>query len=323
LTPPRILFLTSGRDTPSTRFRVRQYYPLLRDRAVVHESPCRPPKDLTHFDLPFGGRPLGLLLFVGKLVSRLTSILRGPLHDLVYLERELLVSLAPRLEKLAIRLAPRTVFDFDDALYLRHPEAIAQICSRATRVIAGNETLAAFARRHTDRVSVVPTPVDTDRFTPGARDGRTVVWTGSAENLKYLAAIRPRIRAPLRVVCNRKPPFECEFVPWSPATEVEALRTAAVGIMPLPDDEWTRGKCGFKLLQYMACGLPVVASPVGVNAEIVGDAGIVTEDWEAGIERAFGLDGRAARARIEERYSVRTVFPRWWAAIEQALSGGV
>ena len=89
--------------------------------------------------------------------------------------------------------------------------------------------------------------------------------------------------------------------------------------MPLPDDEWTRGKCGFKLLQYMACGLPCVASPVGVNPEVIGETGVVTEDWESGIERAFALDGAPARRRIEERYSVRAVFPRMWAAIQSAL----
>jgi glycosyltransferase involved in cell wall biosynthesis len=186
-------------------------------------------------------------------------------------------------------------------------------------VIVGNETLAAWARRHSERVSVVPTPIDADRWTPGARDGRTGGWSGSAENLKQLAAIRERIRPPLRVVCDRKPDFPCEFVPWSPATEVEALRTASVGLMPLPDDEWSRGKCGFKLLQYMACGLPCVASPVGVNAEIVGDTGVLAGDWEAGIERAMGMDGAPARARAVERYSVKSVFPRWLEALRLAL----
>lgn len=320
MSKPKILFLTSGRDVPSTRFRVNQYLPLLRQVARPGVSPCRPSKDLTQLDFRFGGWPLGVLLAWAKLFSRLTAIARGPLHDLVYLERELIVSWTPKLEKLAMKLAPRSIFDFDDAIYLRHPEAIAEICRRATRVIVGNEILAAFARKHTGRVSVVPTSIDTDRYTPGTRDGRTVVWTGSAENLKYLTAIRPQIKRPLRVICNRKPEFDCEFVPWSPSTEVEALKTASVGIMPLPDDDWTRGKCGFKLLQYMACGLPCVASPVGVNAEIVGETGVVGEDWEAALDRAFTLDGAAARARVEERYSVRAVFPRWWDAIQAALA---
>jgi len=320
MSKPNLLFLTSGRDTPSSRFRVLQYLPKLRGVARPSVSPCRPQKDLTQRDFSFGGWPLGMMIGLAKIFSRLTAIARGPLHDLVYIERELLLRWTPGFEKLAMTMAPRSIFDFDDAIYLRHPEKIAAICSRATRVIVGNETLATFARKHTDRVSVVPTAIDTDRYIPGQRDGKTVVWTGSAENLKYLAAIRPRIRQPLRVVCNRKPDFDCEFIPWSPATEVSALRDAAVGIMPLPDEEWTRGKCGFKLLQYMACGLPSVASPVGVNADIIGNTGVIGEDWEAGIEKALSMDGAAARARIQERYSVQAVFPRWWDAIQAALA---
>ena len=317
---PKVLFLTSGRDTPSSRFRVMQYLPKLRDVAQPGVSPCRPQKDLTHRDFRYGGRPFGMMLGAAKLFSRLTAIARAPLHDRVSIERELLIRWTPKLEKLAMKLAPKSIFDFDDAIYLRHPDAVAAICSRATRVVVGNETLAAWARKHTDRVSVIPTTIDTARYTPGTRDGKTVVWTGSAENLKYLAAIRSRIKQPLRVVCNRKPDFDCEFIPWSPATEVAALRTASVGVMPLTDDEWTRGKCGFKLLQYMACGLPCVASPVGVNAEIVGETGVVGEDWEAGIAGALALDGAAARARIEERYSVNAVFPRWWDVIRAAIA---
>jgi len=320
MSKPKLLFLTSGRDTPSSRFRVMQFLPLLREVARPSVSPCRPQKDLTQRDFAFGGWPLGAMIGLAKLFSRLTAIARGPLHDLVYIERELLIRWTPKLEKLAMAMAPKSIFDFDDAIYLRHPEAVAAICARATRVVVGNETLAAWARKHTDRVSVIPTAIDTARYVPGARDGKTVVWTGSAENLKYLAAIRSRIRQPLRVVCDRKPDFDCEYVPWSPATEVEALRTAAVGVMPLPDDDWARGKCGFKLLQYMACGLPSVASPVGVNAEIVGETGVVGEDWEAGIAKALEMDGAAARSRIEERYSVNAVFPRWWDVIRSAIA---
>ena len=115
-----------------------QYLPRLREVARPSVSPCRPQKDLTQRDFTFGGWPLGAMIGLAKLVSRLTSIARGPLHDLVYIERELLVSWSPKLEKLAMKLAPRSVFDFDDAIQLRHPEAVAAICRRATRVIAGN-----------------------------------------------------------------------------------------------------------------------------------------------------------------------------------------
>jgi hypothetical protein len=321
MSKPKILFMTSGRDVPSTRFRIMEYLPRLRQVAQPNLAPCRPTKDLTQRDFRFGGWPLGLMLTAAKLFSRLTAIARGPLHDLVYIERELIVSWAPKLEKLAMKMAPRSIFDFDDAIHLRHPEAVAAICKRATRVIVGNEWLAAFARQHNERVTVIPTPVDTDRFTPGRRDGKTVVWCGSTDNLRYIKEIRPKIKHPLRVVCNSKPDFDCEYVPWSPKTEVEELRNAAVGVMPLPDNDWAKGKCGLKLLQYMACGLPTVYSPYGVNPEVAGATGVAaTTDWAAAIDRAFTMDGAAARERCEQHYSVNALFPRWWDAIQSTIA---
>lgn len=318
---PKILFMTSGRDVPSTRFRINAYQPRLREVARASLAPCRPTKDLTQLDFKFGGWPLGLMLTWAKLFSRLTAIARGPLHDLVYIERELIVSWAPKLEKLAMKMAPRSIFDFDDAIHLRHPEAIGAICKRATRVIAGNEFLASFARQHNDKVTIIPTPVETDRFTPGTPDKKTVVWCGSTDNLRYIKEIRPQIKRPLRVICNSKPDFECEYIPWSPTTEVEQIRNAGVGVMPLPDNDWARGKCGLKLLQYMACGLPTVYSPYGVNSEVSGGTGVpATNDWESAIEKAFTMDGAAARARCEEHYSVKALFPRWWDAIQSALA---
>jgi len=155
MSKPKLLFLTSGRDTPSSRFRVMQYLPRLREVARPSVSPCRPQKDLTQRDFRFGGGVLGLTLGTLKMVSRLLAIARGPLHDLVYIERELLVRWSPKLEKLAMKVAPRSVFDFDDAIYLpnvsranrvfgglKAPGKVAGIVRRARLVVAGNDHLA-------------------------------------------------------------------------------------------------------------------------------------------------------------------------------------
>ncbi|HXX93820.1 MAG TPA: hypothetical protein VEN81_09310, partial [Planctomycetota bacterium] len=174
MTRPRILFLTSGRDVPSSVFRVMEYLPRLRPLARVSLSPCRPPKDLSHRQIGRGGWPLDFLLFVGKAVSRLTAISRAPLHDLVFLEGELLAAWAPVLEKMALGLSPRTIFDLSGGIERLRPRAVGTICRRARHVIAGDEAAAEFARGPETRVWPVPTAIDTDRFIPGIRDGRTV-----------------------------------------------------------------------------------------------------------------------------------------------------
>ena len=252
--------------------------------------------------------------------------------------------LAPGEHGLVRRWARQILFDFDDAIQLRQPRhpgdrpetgglrrrRMDRTLALADLVFAGNEELAGYARSVASRVEVVPTGVDLERYPeePPSRSGNTVVWIGRPENLAYLnavheplstiAATRPEFR--LRVVCSEFPDWNdvpIERVPWSAAGEIEALRSADIGIMPLADDPWTRAKCGFKLLQYMAAGLPCAASPVGVNREIVtADCGFLCDDataWRralealldsAGIREAMG---RAGRSRAAGHYAQRSI----------------
>ena len=244
---------------------------------------------------------------------------------------------------LLARLARHAVFDLDDAIYVRKPRGLGlpaqdsrwrrakfrATCRAMDVVVVGNEALAQVARAAAREVVVLPTALDPGRYRltrTGVDTPPTVVWIGSPENLVYLELVRPALarlaaRLPglrLRVVCSAFPDWpeiEVERVPWSPASEVEALATAHVGVMPLSDDEWSRGKCAFKLLQYMAAGLPCVASPVGANAAAVldGVSGFHAADaagWEAALARLFDSPamraefGAAGRAHLERNYSL-------------------
>ena len=241
------------------------------------------------------------------------------------------------------RLIRRMVLDFDDAIYLRRPRVAGQppgrspvrdrkfdaTCAAARLVLAGNETLARRARVRAPWVEIVPTSVDVERYENAAprRSGTTVVWIGRPENLVYLELLRPALRTlaseipglVLRVVSSEVPEWDdvpIERVSWSEAGETAALLSADVGVMPLFDDDWTRGKCAFKLLQYMAASLPAVVSPVGANREVLvpGRTGFFAEgaeEWTARLRElltspALGAAmGRAARAEVLARFDRR------------------
>ena len=238
------------------------------------------------------------------------------------------------------------VLDFDDSIYLppantvnpgagwlRHHGKTGVLCGLARHVTVGNEILAAYARPRARAVTVLPTTIDTDAYVPGERrkPGRPVLgWSGSVTTLPYLSGIRDtlvrlrqRLDFELRVIGGELsiPGIDVSCRPWRAETEVLDLRELDVGIMPLPDDPWTRGKCGLKALQYMALGIPAVVSPVGVNSEIVdhGRNGFVAATPEEWIESMAVLlrdaDLRArlgtrARQTVEERYSARVHAPR-------------
>jgi glycosyltransferase involved in cell wall biosynthesis len=241
------------------------------------------------------------------------------------------------------RLARRIVFDCDDALWVRRPQRFgaepryswwersrfASTCEVADVVLAGSDTVAREAARWSPRVELVETPVDVGSYLGDAaseRSGRTVVWIGAPSQLFYLELIRPILARlargysdlRLRVVCSRFPDWPevpIERVVWSEDSEVEAMRTAGVGVMPLTDEEWSRGRGAFTLKQYMAASLPCVASPIGANSRVVqhGRTGVLAAtpaEWEAGLRRllaspetraAMGRAGRIAAGRLFDR----------------------
>jgi glycosyltransferase involved in cell wall biosynthesis len=265
--------------------------------------------------------------------------------DVVFVYREAALLGPPVLERL---LAERTplVLDFDDAIYLgdtstanawsralKPRSKTESLCRLADHVTVGNEFLAQFARCHAQNVSVVPTTIDTDVYNVRSRpkNARPVVgWSGSITTLPYLAGLGPalqRLRSrqdfELRIIGGQLQldGVHVQCKPWRPETEVEDLSEIDVGLMPLPDDEWSRGKCGLKALQYMALGIPPVVSPVGVNSTIVRDSvnGFYARSEEEWIDRITMLlndeslrqaVGREARKTVEESYSAATHAPR-------------
>ena len=329
-----LMAFSHGTMDPASRFRVLQFFPYFeREGWRISHRPKRPER---HNE---GGRSRtlrGLLSSpYGKWMRsrhRRQDIRDARSCDAVFQNRDLL---AGKLiwEQRLVRQNPRLVFDFDDAIYLgekrrRHLE---WICSHAAWVTAGNECLADFARRFTEKVTVLPTVVDTKRY--AVRDYSIqragplrIGWMGSDHSIRdtlyphveMLADLQREIGFEFTVISDPRPVLpeaglRWTFVQWTPERETRAADFFDIGIMPLLDNEFQKGKCGLKLLQYMAAALPVIASPVGMNRNLVSANGYLAsaeEEWHHAIraldrDRAsLGRLGRAGRALCEQRYDL-------------------
>lgn len=334
----RLIAYAHERGGPASRFRIEQLVPLL-ERAgwtvsLRTQDPARP------WDSPYRNGAVRWLHRRARTslrhVRRMRDVREASAYDVVLLNRDLLGG-RPGYEDELFRRNPRVVFDFDDAIYLGRNEAhVAGICARAGWVTAGNETLADFARRHTDRVTVLPTVVDTDAYVVRRAHERAgpvrVGWLGSDRSIRetllphlaMLARLRDEIGFELVIVTRPKPEVPAalgpwRWVEWSPDVETRIAELLDVGVMPLVDEPFQRGKCGLKLLQYMAAGLPAVASPVGINVQLLeggrGSSAASEDEWRdalAALVRDPGLRatlGAAGRAFVEERYALRSWFP--------------
>jgi glycosyltransferase involved in cell wall biosynthesis len=290
-------------------------------------------------------------------VRRFTTVLRRRQVDVVFLHREAAMLGPAIIERVLHWLGVPFVYDFDDAVYvpyvspangvlshLKFPQKTGTICALADHVLAGNQVLADYASAYTDRITIVPTTIDTHKYRPIARydlgPTPTIGWSGSYSSVQWLAALRPvlqelarRQRFRLLVIGAE---FQCDGVevecrPWRAETEVEDLAAIDIGVMPLVDDIWTRGKCALKALQYMALGIPTVVSPVGVNRDVVrhDENGLHATGEQAWIE-ALGtlLSDEALRRRlgmagartVQEAYSAEVHAPRVLATLRAAAN---
>ncbi len=357
----RVLALAPyAKDTsPGQRYRIEQWEPHLSKLGCSITYSTFSPAELSE-----------LLYRRGEVAKKLSGIARAYLRqlkavsnasgfDLVYIFREAALIGPAFLESIAGLSGVPMVFDFDDAIFLRYkspsngylsflkfPGKTRRLCRSAREVMAGNDYLASWASRYNPRVNVVPTTVDTESYRPELRVRRhalpTVGWTGSHSTRAHLELAVPALeklaaRKPFRFVAigaeaPRLNGAVVESRPWRSATEVLDLADIDVGIMPLPDDPWCRGKCGFKALQYMGLGIPAVVSPVGVNARIVthGKNGFWAEtegEWVSLLERLLedpelqARMGREGRRTVEALYSARVVAPFVHEIFRRAANG--
>jgi glycosyltransferase involved in cell wall biosynthesis len=343
----RFLFLAvhAPNRAPGQRFRFEQYLESLRQRGIPCDySWALGPEDAKVLYSP-GNVPRKALLTARLLFKRWLETFSLGQYDLVFVQREAMFAGGPILELAAKKHRAKLVFDFDDAIWLadmsafnqrfrwlKGPGKIPRVLRAADLVLAGNAFLAEYARRFNPAVQIVPTTIDTDSYAPRAQprpEGPVCVgWSGSFSTIRDFRLALPVLRR-LRARHGDRVRFkvigdgsfrddELGIVgqPWKADSEVADLQEIDIGLMPLPDNEWSRGKCGLKGLQYMALGIPTLMSPVGVNAEIItdGENGFLPrsdEEWEralsALIESAAlrAQIGAAGRQRVLRGYSVQ------------------
>lgn len=334
----------------STRYRLQQYVPGLAQYGVRLQVRHLLGDD--YLERRFSGRKMRVAGLVQDAGRRLRDILQQGRFDAAMLYCELMPLLPGIAEAALLRLS--YVYDFDDAFYLKYRSGrlgvlraalggkIDHLIQSASSVTAGNHVLTDYAARHNPRTHCLPTVVDTTRYVPlkhrRAGDAFTVGWIGSPSTAGYLDQLVEPLttigqEGPVRLVviggkAPQIPGAEVVELPWSERDEIDQINSFNVGVMPLPDTEWARGKCAFKLIQYMACAVPVIASPVGANVDVVnGSAGLLAgspREWVEGLRALRDSPARRAsmgdsgRARIEQHYSLERYVPILAAILRQA-----
>lgn len=286
----KVLAVTSGKYTPSSRYRIRQHIQGLESRGINVDESCPFIDKNKSFPFLRNVSPKYYLPLYGlwqgiKVFQRLPSIIKSHSYDKVWLNRELLTgyyTLEPLLKR-------NIILDVDDAIWLNPPFGLKtskKIAKISSNIICGNEYLANWFSDYNKNCIIIPTSVDVNYLCPNDSEevSNDIIlgWIGTHGNLKYLKSIiKPIIKilnkhknTRLLIVSDLKPDFidihnRIDFKYWSPLDEQFNFQFIDIGLMPLPDDSWANGKCSYKLLQHMSCGASVIGSPVGMNKNIL------------------------------------------------------
>lgn len=361
----RILFVVHHPiEDASTRYRIYQFIPFLeRSGYICSVRPFTTPRLFTAIRNG-GSTVVKILDFLFCTARRAVDLLRVPGYDLVVIHREAFPFFTPTVEKMILRRHKKVVFTFDDAVYVGHDRSahkypflyrfkygsgISAVIERASLVIGGSSILADYAKQFNQHVATVPTVVDTDEYlylSPADKtaDRITIGWYGSNSTSPYLIEVIPALER-LAVEHGDKLQFKffgdtklrlslpnCEVHPFRLETELADLGSIDIGLMPLTDTPWTRAKCAFKAIQYMALGIPTVVSPLGMAAELIDDGrnGLYArnaEEWYVALSRLIAdveLRSRialAGRHTIVDDYSLRRWGPEFVKMLESVMDG--
>lgn len=289
---------------------------------------------------------------VSGYLRRIICLFKIHKYEIIFIHRELTPFGAPIFEWIIAKVGrKKIIYDFDDAIWMSDPNGestlwktlkwrskVAAICQWSWKVSAGNQYLADYASQYCDHVVVFPTVVNTaihrplNRRTSFQQKKLVIGWTGSHSTLVYLDPLIPVLQKleqahdfDFLVIANKNPELPLQgfyFLPWQEKTEIEDLSQIDIGIMPLADNEWSKGKCGFKLIQYSALAIPSVTSPVGVNTNIIQDGqnGFLASSEEEWVEKLSLLIedatlrktmGQTGRKTVEAHYSVEANQEKW------------
>lgn len=351
----KVLYIAPHRPdrAPSQRFRFEQYIPFLKENGYDYTFSYLLSEKQDKMFYGKGNTVKKFFLLCNKFLYRLNDILKTKNYDLIFIQREAFFMGPPFFEYLLSKINTPFIFDFDDSIwlpnvskanknftFLKNYGKTAKIITYADMIFAGNQYLASYASNYNNNVHIIPTTINTDEYVNNNvnkhhHNGKIIIgWSGSITTIQHFEFAIPfltRIKTKYGDKVGFKIIGDASYVnkelgivglPWNKDNEIEELSSIDIGIMPLPDDEWARGKCGLKGLQYMALEIPSIMSPVGVNTEIIQDGfnGFLcstVDEWEERISQLIESPahreriGKQGRQTVIEKYSFESQKSRY------------